>query len=108
MRKLFFTVGALALGVASANAASFNFETTAAGDYNVLAVNDSGVTLTLSLTNQSVFQIADTGFGGPDAFGDRTLSNFFPTCCTAAPVQRQLQRRAELGDHLVRRLRAER
>ena len=84
MRKLLFTMGALALGVASANAASFNFETTALGSQNVLVLNDGGVTLTLTLTDQSAFQITDITPGGPASFGDRTLSNFVG-CCTAAP-----------------------
>lgn len=86
MRKLLFSVAALVMGVSSANAASFNFETTALGNYNVLVVNDGGVTLTLTLTDQSAFQISDTTPGGPASFGDRTLNNFGTACppCTTA------------------------
>lgn len=86
MRKILATVAALLLGVGSAQAATFNFETTATGNYAVLVLNDSGVTLTLTLTDQSQFNIQDISpFSAPPSFGERTLNNFFPSCCTAAP-----------------------
>ena len=85
MRRLaILTVLALVVGIHSAQAATFNFESVAVGNYTSLSQTDSGLTVMYDLGGV-VFQIDDHTPGGPPGFGDRTLSNFEPTCCTANP-----------------------
>ena len=75
-RTLIALVCTLCLGVGAAQAATFDFETTPLGTYSSLTMTDSGLSVTITRTSGSNFDVATTFAGQPASWGARDMHNF--------------------------------